>query len=72
MSRDRLPGMRGAIKTVRVPMHDTGLGIEAGYKNDAELIAAGKAQREAMDPVSRAVLDRIDERMDRAIIEGEA
>ena len=44
-----------------VPMHDTGLGREAGYANDAELIEAGKKQRvEAEALLTPEALARID------------
>jgi hypothetical protein len=31
------------------PVHDTGLGREAGYANDAELIAAAEKQRAELE-----------------------
>ena len=37
------------MRVVRVPMHDTGLGREAGYRDDAELIEAGKAERAELE-----------------------
>jgi hypothetical protein len=36
------------IKVVHVPMLDTGLGREAGYANDAELVEAANKQRAEM------------------------
>jgi hypothetical protein len=34
------------LRVRRVPFHDTGLGREAGYADDQELIAAADKQRE--------------------------
>lgn len=36
------------VQVVSVPMGDTGLGREAGFKDDAELIAAAEKQREEL------------------------
>lgn len=37
------------LEVHRVPFLDTGLGREAGYANDAELIEAAKAQRAELE-----------------------
>jgi hypothetical protein len=38
------------LKVVKIPVFDTGIGREAGYESDAELIAAGEAQRRGCLP----------------------
>ncbi len=59
------------LKTVTVPMLDTGLGIEAGYANDAELIAAAQAQRAELEklltPEALARLDAAEAELERRI-----
>jgi hypothetical protein len=58
--------------TVRsVPMFDTGIGREAGYANDAELIAAAAAEREALPPALRDLMDRLDAELTRRVVEGD-
>lgn len=37
------------IRVVTVPMHDTGIGREAGFENDAALIAHAQAERAKAD-----------------------
>lgn len=54
----------------RVPVHDTGLGREAGYANDQELVAAAAAERAAMDPSTRLWLERVDQELERRILFG--
>jgi hypothetical protein len=58
------------IEVVTFTMHDTGLGQEAGYRDDREMIAAAKAEREAMDPVARSIVEEVDRRIDDAFING--
>jgi hypothetical protein len=45
----------------KVPVRDTGLGREAGYRDDAELVAAAKARRKELEgtltPEALAKLD---------------
>lgn len=41
-----MPDKEPKIETVSVPMFDTGIGREAGFKDDAELLEAAKRERE--------------------------
>lgn len=54
-----------------VPMLDTGLGREAGFRDDAELIEAARRKREAMPPVVREIVEAIDRRLEDAAINGD-
>lgn len=64
--------MTGAeIKIVKVPLLDTGIGREAGFKDDAELIAADRAQRRALTPEARRLLEKIDAKTTQAFLFGE-
>lgn len=62
------------IEVTRVPCLDTGLGQEAGYANDAELIKAGKAQRAALEailtPEALARLDALEAEAERRFLGG--
>lgn len=53
------------LQIVKVPMFDTGIGRDAGYVNDAELIDAYEAERSALPEAERNTLD---ERMRRAAL----
>jgi hypothetical protein len=55
----------------KVKALDTGIGREAGYANDEELLKAAQAEREAMHPAIRALLDEADARVIRAVLFGE-
>lgn len=44
---------RNDLKIVKVPMLDTGIGQEAGYKDDAEFMEAMRKKREALSPEVR-------------------
>lgn len=59
------------LKVVTVPMLDTGIGIEAGFKDDADLIRHARAERAAMDPLTREIVDKIDAEVDRRWLWGE-
>lgn len=55
------------ITVHKVPMLDTGLGQEAGYANDAEMIAAYQAQRVELEQLlTPEALARLDEAEDAA------
>jgi hypothetical protein len=51
-------------------MLDTGLGIAAGYESDEAMVAAVKAEREAMAPEVRDVIEDIERRVVRAALFG--
>lgn len=55
----------------KVEMLDTGIGREAGFKDDAELIAKAKAEREAMSPEVRRLVEEMDETIERAFLFGD-
>jgi hypothetical protein len=57
-------------RIVKVPMLDTGLGREAGYRDDAELIAAYNEMRESLSPEGRGVLDVVMSIAARRAVEG--
>jgi hypothetical protein len=57
-------------KVVQVPMLDTGIGQEAGFANDAELIAHAEAERAKLDPAVRELLDKADAEMTRRFLFG--
>lgn len=54
-----------------VKMHDTGLGREAGFKDDAELIEAAEAERETWEPWMRELAERVDAEFERKVLFGE-
>lgn len=56
---------------VRVPVHDTGIGKAAGFKDDADLIAHHKAQRAAMSPEARRIVDQADADLERRFLFGD-
>lgn len=58
------------IEVIAVPMGDTGLGREAGFKDDAELIAKAKAERDAMPPHIRELAEEIDAEFERRVLFG--
>jgi hypothetical protein len=57
------------VRVVRVPVQDTGLGREAGYANDEELVEAAKAMRSDMEryltPEALARLDAAERELDK-------
>lgn len=59
------------VKVISVPLADTGLGIEAGYANDAELMEAAIAERAAQPPEIRALMDQVDAEFERRVLFGE-
>jgi hypothetical protein len=58
------------MKIVKVPMLDTGIGREAGYANDRELIDAYEAQRAALSNAERQMLDEWARRETLAFVNG--
>ena len=64
---------------VKLPVLDTGIGIEAGYRSDAEFIQAAEAQRQArlnlLRPDARSAIEAVerdvDERMERHFLYGD-
>lgn len=62
------------MRIVKVPFYDTGLGREAGYRDDAELIEAWKAERAELEtllaPEALAKLDAADAAMTRRFLFG--
>lgn len=60
------------LRVVRVPLLDTGLGREAGFRDDAHMIEVAKAEREVMnqDPLSKGILERMDRAEDEAFLFG--
>lgn len=64
------------IRVHKVPMLDTGLGREAGYANDAEMITAAEAQRAEIEklliPDALARLDAAEETATQAFLFGTA
>lgn len=63
--------MEPHVRIVTVPMLDTGLGREAGYANDRELLEAGEAQRAALPAEVRELVDEVDARFERRVLFGE-
>lgn len=55
----------------RVPVGDTGIGIAAGYSSDRELIEVADAERAALPPEARAVLERAERELERRVILGD-
>lgn len=47
------------MRVVKVPMLDTGLGIEAGYASDEDMIAAVQAERAAIEQEETAFVLRV-------------
>lgn len=58
------------IRTISVPMSDTGIGKAAGYRDDAHLLEVAKAERDALPPEVQAIANEIDRRVDHALIFG--
>lgn len=58
------------LHVAAVPVLDTGLGREAGFANDAELIAAAAAERAAMTPAVRAVVEELEDDLTRRVLYG--
>jgi hypothetical protein len=58
------------VKTVKVPVYDTGLGREAGYENDAALIDAWNKRRASLPEAQRRMEDEFMARMARAFVLG--
>lgn len=55
----------------KMEMLDTGIGREAGFKDDADLIAHAKAEREAMEPRMREVVEKLDAEVERRFLFGD-
>jgi hypothetical protein len=49
---------------------DTGIGREAGFKDDAELVEHARREREALDPDVRELVDEIDRRFAAKFLNG--
>ena len=62
------------IHVVKVPMMDTGIGREAGFRDDAHLIEVATAEREAalslLTPEARARIEAAESEMQRRFIVG--
>jgi hypothetical protein len=62
------------VEIRRVPMYDTGLGREAGYANDQELIEAGERQRAELETLltseALAKMDAAEAEMTRRFLFG--
>jgi hypothetical protein len=56
------------IKIVKMPMHDTGLGREAGFENDQQLIEHAERERAKLDPEVRALVDQVDAEFQRRVL----
>jgi len=65
-------GIKPIIRTVSVPVLDTGLGRRLGYEDDADLIAHAEAERAKLDPATQEVMREIDRRIDDVILYGRA
>ena len=59
------------LKVTKVPAQDTGIGREAGYKDDADLIAAYEAERAALPPAVRETVDKLDAEMMARFVNGD-
>jgi hypothetical protein len=59
-----------SLHIVKVPMHDTGLGQEAGYANDQELIEAHEQWMATLSPENRAIVEAIMQAETRAFVIG--
>lgn len=64
--------MSPRIRIYKVPVLDTGIGREAGFESDKELIAAAQAERDALPPEVRQLADAVDEEIDRAFLFGDS
>lgn len=49
------------LTVTSMPALDTGIGIEAGYASDADMIAADEAWRATLSPAMRELVERLDE-----------
>lgn len=58
------------LRVVRMPMLDTGIGREAGFRDDEHLREVAIAEREAMSPPARELADRIERDLEEAFING--
>lgn len=56
------------IEVHTFPMLDTGIGQEAGFANDAELMAAAAAERAALPLEVREAMDEIDREVERRML----
>lgn len=59
------------LRTVSVPMLDTGLGREAGFANDLELKAFAALERAGRPPWMQGLMQRIDAQLTRAFVLGD-
>jgi hypothetical protein len=50
------------------PVLDSGIGIEAGYASDAEMLEAAEAERALMSPAMRELADKMDAEAERWIL----
>jgi hypothetical protein len=61
-------------RVILVPMMDTGLGLEAGYANDRELIEAANAQRQELKalltPETWANIEEAEAKLTKRILGG--
>lgn len=71
-----MPPDKPKLTVRRVPVFDTGLGREAGFANDAELMAAAQAQRTELEslltPEALAELDAAEAEATRRFLFGSA
>jgi hypothetical protein len=59
------------MKVHSFPVLDTGIGIEAGYASDRDLLEAAAKERAEKSPADRAILDECDRLIDRAFLFGD-
>jgi hypothetical protein len=53
-----------------IPVLDTGLGKELGYRDDAHLLKAAAEERAALPPAQRALAEAVERKLDEAILHG--
>lgn len=58
------------FKIIKVQVHDTGIGREAGYANDQELIETYNRELESLPPEVRRLVGEIDRRSTERFIGG--
>jgi hypothetical protein len=56
----------------RVPMPDTGIGIEQGFESDVAFLDHCEQERAKLDPEVRKALEDLDRSMRRALLGGSA
>jgi hypothetical protein len=59
------------FKVVSVPILDTGIGKEAGFENDADLIRAHAEEIAKLPPEVQELIAKVEAKLDREFLHGE-